>query len=183
MTSDTASPALPDDELRETLDLLSTVIASVSDRVDNQGDLLNRLTKTAAETRQAAFAARSQTDPELYGEVIAETVQSQTRGALERIVKAGILLTNETEKTARVLEQAKEDKWAVLRDVRDREEKADRLKHLLPWFGLCAVILALGLTVLLPRFLASNSATCAVLGAEWTRTTSGVDACVFYDRR
>ena len=29
-----ASPALPDDELRETLELLSTVMASVSDRVD-----------------------------------------------------------------------------------------------------------------------------------------------------
>lgn len=183
MTSDTASPTLQDDELRETLDLLSTVIASVSDRVDNQGDLLGRLTKTAAETRQAAFAARSQTDPEFYGEIIAETVQSQTKGALERIVKAGILLTNETEKTARVLEQAKEDKWSVLRDVRDREEKADRLKHLLPWLGLGAVVLALGLTVLLPRFLASNATTCAVLGAKWTRTTSGVDACVFYDRR
>ena len=31
-----AAPALPDAELRETLDLLSTVVASVSDRVDNQ---------------------------------------------------------------------------------------------------------------------------------------------------
>ena len=29
-------PALPDDELRETLDLFSTVMASVSDRVDAQ---------------------------------------------------------------------------------------------------------------------------------------------------
>ncbi|MBL4571456.1 MAG: hypothetical protein JKY86_00055 [Gammaproteobacteria bacterium] len=182
MTSDTASPALQDAELRETLDLLSTVIASVSDRVVSQGDLLDRLTKTAAETRQAAFAARSQTDPELYGEIIAETVQSQTKGALERIVKAGILLTNETEKTALVLEQAKEDKWALLRDVRDREEKADRLKHLLPWFVAGAVVLALGLTVLLPRFLASSPAICTVLGADWTRTTSGVDACVFYYR-
>ena len=33
---DTAAPALSDDELRETLDLLSTVLASVSDRVDAQ---------------------------------------------------------------------------------------------------------------------------------------------------
>ena len=58
-----ASPALPDDELRETLELLSTVMASVSDRVDAQTGVLDRVNKTATEARQAAFAARSQTDP------------------------------------------------------------------------------------------------------------------------
>ena len=66
-----AAPALPDAELRETLDLLSTVVASVSDRVDNQGNAIDKLTKTAAATRQAAFAAQKQTDPERYGEIIA----------------------------------------------------------------------------------------------------------------
>jgi hypothetical protein len=180
MTDKSSSPALSDDELRETLNLLSTVIASVSDRVDNQGNLLDRLTKTAAETRQAAFAARSQTDPELYGDIIAETIQKKTQSAFDRIVKAGILLTTETEKTASVLEQAKEDKWMVLRDVRDREEKADHLKRRLPWFAAGAVVIVLVLMITLPRFLANNPTTCATLGAEWTRTTSGVDACVFY---
>ncbi|MGX0978464.1 hypothetical protein ACSSVY_004204, partial [Roseovarius sp. MBR-51] len=52
----------------------------------------------------------------------------------------------------------------------------------LPWFGLGALVVALVLTVTLPRFLASNASTCAVLGASWTTTTTGVDACVFYQR-
>jgi len=182
MADPSSSPALSDDELRETLDMVGTVLASVSDRVDAQSNSMDRLVKTATEARQAAFAARSQTDPELYGEIIADTIQSKTQGAFERIVKAGILLTNETEKTARVLEQAKEDKWTVLRDVRNREEKADRLKHLLPWFGLGAIVVVLAMTVMLPHFLASNSTGCAVIRGQWTTTTTGVDACVFYDR-
>ena len=91
-----AAPALPDAELRETLDLLSTVVASVSDRVDNQGNAIDKLTKTAAATRQAAFAAQKQTDPERYGEIIAGTVDGQTRDALQqRVATIGELLSRE----------------------------------------------------------------------------------------
>ena len=89
-------------------------------------------------------------------------------------------LGHQTQSTEKVLAKAQEEKWEILRQVRDREEKADRLKRRLPWFGLGAVLLALVLTIALPRFYASNAATCAVLGVEWTGTTSGVDACVLY---
>ena len=58
--------------------------------------------------------------------------------------------------------------------------QADRLKRRLPWFATGAVVLALVLTFALPRFYASNAAACAVLGAEWTQTTAGARACVFY---
>ena len=73
-----ASPALPDDELRETLELLSTVMASVSDRVDAQTGVLDRVNKTATEARQAAFAARSQTDPKCYGELVGEPLTGRS---------------------------------------------------------------------------------------------------------
>ena len=82
--------------------------------------------------------------------------------------------------TDRVLKQAEEDKLAILRQVRDRENRAERLKRVLPWFGLGAVVLALAMTVALPRFLASYPSTCAVIGGIWRTTTTGVDACVFY---
>lgn len=133
---DTASPALSDDELRETLDMIGTVLASVSDRVDGQTDALDRLVKTATEARQAAFAARSQTDPAKFGE--------------------------------------------ILNQLRDREKKADRLKRLLPWFGLGAAVLALALTVTLPRFSAINGATCTVFGGQWLTASTGRYACVHY---
>ena len=64
--------------------------------------------------------------------------------------------------------------------MRDRENRAERLKRVLPWFGLGAVVLALAMTVALPRFLASYPSTCAVIGGIWRTTTTGVDACVFY---
>ena len=45
-------PAFSDDELRETLDLMATVVASMSDRVDAQTKVLGRVNKTATEARQ-----------------------------------------------------------------------------------------------------------------------------------
>lgn len=58
------------EELRETLDLLGTVVASLSDRVDAQTTMLDKLTKTAAETRAAAFHAKSQMDMRPVAEAI-----------------------------------------------------------------------------------------------------------------
>lgn len=176
----TASPALSDDELRETLDLLSTVMASVSDRVDAQTDVLDRVNKTATEARQAAFAAKAQTDPKHYGELVGETIDGKIGDTLIRMTRFAVDLGEQTMATHKVLKQAEEDKLAILRQVRDRENRADRLKRALPWFGLGAVVLALAMTVVLPRFLASYPALCAALGATWTSTTSNVDACVFY---
>ena len=161
-----ASPALPDDELRETLELLSTVMASVSDRVDAQTGVLDRVNKTAAEARQAAFAARSQTDPQKYGDLVGETIDGRINDNLVRMARFALELGQQTNVTARTLEKAEEDKLAILRKVREREQKADRLKRRLPWFGLGAVLVALVLTIALPRFYASNAATCAVLGAR-----------------
>ena len=182
MADQSSSPALSDDELRETLDMVGTVVASVSDRVDAQISAMDRLVKTATEARQAAFAARSQTSPENYGDIISEIVRENLDESLIRMADFGGLLAEQTQKTKMVLEKAEEDKWAILRDVRDREEKADRLKHLLPWFGLGAVVVVLAMLVLLPHFLASYSTGCAVIRGQWTTTTTGVDACVFYDR-
>jgi hypothetical protein len=88
----------------------------------------------------------------------------------------------QTEKTIGALAKSEDDRSSVYRAVFEREQKADRLKSRLPWFGLGALVVALALTVTLPRFLASNVSTCAVLGASWTTTTTGVHACVFYQR-
>ena len=109
-----------------------------------------------------------------------ETIDGKIGDNLVRMARMITDLRHATNATGETLQKAEEDKFAMVRQVRDREEKADRLKHRLPWFATGAVVLALVLTIALPRFYASNAATCAALGAEWTRTTSGVDACVFY---
>ena len=54
MSDTPTSPApLSDDDLRETLDLLATAVASISDRVDDQTRVLDRVNKTATEARSS----------------------------------------------------------------------------------------------------------------------------------
>ena len=124
--------------------------------------------------------ASSQTNPKAYGELVGETIDGKIGDNLVRMARMITDLRHATNATGETLQKAEEDKFAMFRQVRDREEKADRLKHRLPWFASGAVVLALVLTIALPRFYASNAATCAVLGAEWTQTTAGARACVFY---
>jgi len=68
-----------------TVELLSTVMASVSDRVDAQTDVLDGVNKTPIEARQAAFAAMAQTDPKRYGELIGETIDGWIKETLIRM--------------------------------------------------------------------------------------------------
>lgn len=178
--TDTPAPALSDDELRETLDLLSTVLASVSDRVDAQTELLDRVNKTATEARQAAFSAKTQTDPERYGEMVGRAVAGHIGTTLNRLDATGVELSKAATRAEKTLEKVEEDQSGVYRAMRERERKVDRFKTRLPWFGLGAVVLAVAMTVGLPHFLAGDGATCAAMGAEWTRTTDGQEACVFY---
>ena len=78
MSDHSPSPSpLSDDDLREVLDMVGTVLASVSDRMDEQTSTMDRLVKTATEARQAAFAAQKQTDPEQYGALISQAVEGK----------------------------------------------------------------------------------------------------------
>lgn len=174
------SPALSDDELRETIELFSTVLASVSDRVDDQTKALDRINKTATEARQAAFAAREQTDPQRYADLAARLMDDRSAEIMGRTNEAADNLTRAANHTARVLTEAESDRKAAHQELWMREGKLERSKRFLPWFALGAAVLALAMSVALPRFLADYPATCAVIGGVWTSTTTGIDACVFY---
>tara|TARA_R110000850_G_scaffold195231_2_gene321640 strand:+ start:23 stop:571 length:549 start_codon:yes stop_codon:yes gene_type:complete len=180
MTDQPDFHALSDDELRETRDFMTTAIASMSNRIDDLTTVADKQIKVSTEARIAAFAARDQTDPKAFGQLVGEVIDGEIDENLGRMARMATDLLRVSNKTQEVLKKAEEDKSAALRDLWDREQKVDRLKSRLPWFGLGAFVLALAMSVLLPRFLASNTTTCAFLGATWTVTTSGVDACVFY---
>ena len=60
---------------------------------------MDRLVKTATEARQAAFAARSQTDPENFGEIIVDTLDHHLEESFVRLVKVGNLLNEQTQQT------------------------------------------------------------------------------------
>lgn len=62
-------------ELHETLDMLGILVASMSDRIDGQAATLDKLTKTAAETRTAAFHAKAQMDMKPVADAIAQALE------------------------------------------------------------------------------------------------------------
>ena len=173
-------PALSDAELRETLDLMATAVASMSDRIDALTVAADRQIKVSTEARIAAFAAKDQTDPKRHGEALAKTLNAglgQVATDMAEIVRR---LALQTDRTLGALAKSEDDRSSAVREVLERERKAERLNRRLPWFGLGALVMALAMTVALPRFMAGNASMCAVLGASWTTTTTGVDACVFY---
>jgi ABC-type transporter Mla subunit MlaD len=178
--SEKSPSALSDDELRETLDRLAALSLDMSDRLEEQTKAINRISTATSEARRAAQAAKDQTNPENYGELVGATIDGKINDNLARMGRMATDLLKVSNRTQEVLKKAEDDKSAALRDIWEREQKTEWLKSRLPWFGLGALVLALAMSLLLPRFLASNASACAGLGASWTTTTTGVDACVFY---
>ncbi|WP_299616831.1 hypothetical protein [uncultured Tateyamaria sp.] len=173
-------PALSDKELRETLDLMATAVASMSNRIDELQTVAKKQIAVSTEARIAAFAAREQTNPEKYGELIGQTVDGGITDSLKRLNKAAGVLLNSAERSNASFQETTTQHSNTLRLIQELREKQQSDRRLLPWVGLGGLVLALVLTVAFPRFLASNASTCAVLGASWTATTEGVNACVFY---
>ena len=173
-------PALSDDELRETLDLMATAVASMSNRIDGLTRVANKQIEVSTEARIAAFAAREQTNPEKYGELIGQTIDARIADSLNRLNKAAEVLLNSAERSSASFQETTTQHSNTLRLIQELREKQQSDRRWLPWVGLGGVILALVLTVALPRFLANNASACAALGATWTATTEGIDACVFY---
>lgn len=177
MADQTSSPPPSDDELRETLDLLSTVMASVSNRVDTQTKALDQVNRTATEARQAAFAAKAQTDPKHYGDLVGQTIDGQLAATLQRLDQASDLLGQQSRLTVDLLQAADKERTSALERGQGGDAKAKRFKRRLPWFGLGAVVVVLALSVALLRFMTSYPATCAAIGGVWSVAS---DACVFY---
>ena len=178
--SDHSPSPLSDDDLREVLDMVGTVLASVSDRMDEQTSTMDRLVKTATEARQAAFAAQKQTDPEQYGALISQAVEGKIADPLNHMVRVANAVGQQSRHTEKVLKKAEEDKWDVLNSIRERENQVDRVKRRLPWLALAAAVLALALTITLPRVSVITPTACGIFGGSWARTTEGNPACVFY---
>lgn len=185
-TPDLDAPEAPallhDDELRETIDLMATAVASMSNRIDGLTKVANKQFEVSTEARIAAFAARDQTTPKKYGKLLAATVGGKIDVSLARMSETCADLSRASKKTEDVLRKAEQDQARAYHDLFEREQKMERFKYNLPWLGICALVLALAMTVLLPYFLASHPFTCAILGATWTTTTEGTNACVFYQR-
>lgn len=176
-----AHPALSDAALRETLDLLGTVVANMAGKLDRHGQILADVQKAATEGRDAAQAAKAHSDLERYGRHIGQELDKALDATLDRLEGLQSGLTIDRQETRRSLNDLVWQEEAVLQHLRDDLEEAGRWKRRIPFIALFGLALALGLAIALTRFMAGNASACAVLGGEWLRgPESGKEACVFY---
>jgi hypothetical protein len=180
-----ATLALSDAELRETLDLHSRVIASMSDKLDAQGNLQQQLIETVVKsmeaTLKAAVAAKQQTDPARYARHIEQELDKSIGTILDRLDVQHANFEADRLDTASMLEDLIQQEENVLQRLRTDLESAGRWRKRIPFVALFGVVLALGLTIALPRFMAVNGIACSVLGGDWLKEkASDRLACVFY---
>ena len=176
-----ASPALSLAALGEMVDLLGVVVARMSDKLDQHGETLAAVRKTALESRDAAQAARTHTDPKRYAAHIGQEVYDALGQSFDRLEALHSGFAADRQDASRSLDELVRQEEQTLQRLRDVLANAGRWKKRAPFIALFGLVLALGLIIALPRFFAGNGTACVVLGGEWLRgPESGKQACVFY---
>ncbi|KQB95090.1 hypothetical protein AL073_18215 [Loktanella sp. 1ANDIMAR09] len=173
-------PALSDADLREQLDRMADLTIDMSEQVTEQTRAINHISTVASEARRAAKAAQKQTDPEHYGELVGQTIEGRLDETIRTMDRVSAEVLNGIQRSNASFQETTTMHSKTLSLMSELREKQQKDRQLSRWIGLGGVVLAIAMTVALPRFLASNPSTCAVLGATWTATTEGVNACVFY---
>ena len=175
------SPTLSLAALGEMVDLLGVVLAKMSEKLDQHGETLTAVQKTALESRDAAQAAKAYADPQRYGRHIGNEIDKALAAALDRLEGLHLGLTADRRDASRTMDELVRQEEQTLQRLRDDLANAGRWKKRAPFIALFGLVLVLGLTIALPRFMAGNGAVCTVLGGEWLRgPESGKQACVFY---
>lgn len=176
-----AAPAPSLAVLSETVDLLGVVVAKMSGKLDQHGETLAVVRKTSLESRDAAHAARTHTDPKRYATHIGEEVYDALGQSLDRLEALHSSFAADRHDASRSLAELVRQEEQTLQRLRDELDKAGRWKKRTPFIALFGLVLALCLIIALPRFIAGNGTACAILGGEWLRgPESGKQACVFY---
>lgn len=176
-----ASPALSLAALGEMVDLLGVVVAKMSDKLDQHGETLAAVRQTALEGRDAAQAAKAYADPQRYGRHIGNEIDKALAAPLDRLEGLLLGLAADRRDANRALDDLVRQEEQTLQRLRDDLARAGRWKKRTPFIALFGLVLVLGFSIALPRFMAGNGTACTVLGGEWLRgSDSGKDACVFY---
>ncbi len=175
-----ATPALSIVALTENVDLLSVVVAQMAERLKQQEQVLAGVQKVMLESRDAAQAAKQQTDPARYARHIEQELDKTIGRILDRLDVQHSNFEADRRDTAYRLEELVLQEENVLQRLRADQESAGRWKKRIPFIAFFGLLLALGLAIALPRFLVVSSTACAVIGGEWLKeNVSDRLACVF----
>ena len=128
-------------------------------------------------------AAKAFSDPKRYADHIGQEVYDALGESLDRLETLHSGLNADRQDNRRVLDELVRQEETVLQSLRDDQAQAARWIKRVPLIAIFGLVLVLGLTIALPRFIAVNSMACAVLGGEWLKANaSGRLACVFFGR-
>ncbi len=172
-------PSISLDELRETLDRLGDLSLDLNDRVEEQTKSIKHATTMTNEARRAAEATKQQTDPDHYAEFAVSLIDDRMDKAMAQMNEASQGLSQASHQAQSVLKQTENDLSATQRRLWEREQKLDQWKSRWWLFALGALVVALAMTVTLPRFLATNEFTCELMvGFVWTVESGRGAPCV-----
>ena len=144
-----APSTLSDVALRETLDLLGQVVASMSARIDRQGEQIDAMAKAVEKTRSAAKRTEQQTDPAAYARFIGTEVEKALDGVLDQFAGAIRAIRSVHETTAARLKELEQAEEATLERLRRELDAAARWRRQVPWVWAGAVFTAIVLTAVL----------------------------------
>ena len=175
-----ATPSLSIIALTENLDLLSVVVAQMAERLKLQEHALAGVQKVTLEGRDAAQAAKQQTDPARYARHIEQELDKTIGRVLDRLDVQHSNFEVDRRDTRFLLDELVQQEENVLQRLREDQERAERWKKRIPFIALFGLVLVLGLAIALPRILADSGFGCDVMGGAWTRSTTEAEVCVFY---
>lgn len=115
-------------QLADTLDTMGLLVASLSDRIDAQGRVLEQVLKTATEARAAAFAAEKATDWKRNGDLINEGIVRGNR----RVEILVTMAQGQQEAMDRVLREMRPLIAITTPRELERREKLERLRRWMP---------------------------------------------------
>ena len=144
-----SSPALSDIALRETLDLLGQVVASMSARIDKQGEQIEAMARAVEKTRTAAKRIEQQMDPAAYARFIGTEVENALDKVLDEFAGAIRAIRQDHETTAARLKELEQAEEAALERLRQDLDAAARWRRQVPWVWAGAISTALVVMVLL----------------------------------
>lgn len=152
------SPALSDAALRETLDLLGQVVASMSARIDRQGEkideqerLIVMMTEALAETRDAARRAAKQTDAKTYAGQMVDALDANLDPLFQKLQNAIDGINRQHRETTDRLRQLEQAESVGIDKLRQELTDASAWRRKVPviWAGAAglAVVLTVGLSL------------------------------------
>lgn len=154
----------------------------MSGRIDAQTKTLGGLVQAVELTQKAALTAKAQTDPRRFAEELGNKIDAP----IWKIIDAFSRLHNMQLDDAKSAKRQAEDLLEAQRDTHDKihdwaKEHYARKKRFL-FMAIPALLLVLGLSIALPRFLVGYGWGCEAMGGAWSSASGSDGVCVFYAR-